>query len=393
MDIKRHLDESLLRHFKRHPKQVLSLLGARQVGKTTLLKRIFPEAQYLLLDNKPVRKNLETYDIYTYRQFIKPLAGITVLDEIHLLSDPGRAAKIIHDQMPQIQLIIAGSSALHIKNRTGESMAGRKVDYHLFPLTFGEYLYQTGVEENLNDHFLQRIVEGDMESRAHLFDLQATLSRVLTYGLSPYLIEHPSDTDYLKELASSAIFKDILELDLIENRQMAADLLKLLAYQIGNLINYSELANKLGADRRTVERYITIFEQSFILFRLTPFTSNRRDEISKSPKIYFYDIGVRNAIINDFSDPFLRRDAGALFENFIISEVYKHNTYQGSDYRMAFWRLTQGSEVDLVLRKGEEIIGCEVKISRGRTPIAFTNRYPHAHKRVIAASNFYDKQQ
>ncbi|MEK7649137.1 MAG: ATP-binding protein [Patescibacteria group bacterium] len=386
--IKRHLDSVIQSHFDRHKGQTLLLLGARQVGKTTLLKRIFPTAQYLLLDNDPVRKNFETYDINTYRQFINPTDTV-IIDEIQLLPDPGRAAKIIHDQMPQVKLIVTGSSALHIKNRSSESLAGRKIDYHLFPFTFAEYLYQIGIEEHLSDEFFSRLMSGHLNPRAHLFDLRATLSRILTVGLSPYLIDHPNNVEYLKELATSAIFKDILELDLIEDRRMAADLLRLLAYQIGNLINYSELASRLGADRRTVMRYISIFEQSFILFRLTPFTGNRRDEIGKAPKIYFFDVGLRNAIINDFSDPFLRRDFGALFENFIISEVYKHNAYSDNECQMAFWRTTQGAEIDLILRHGEQLIACEIKGTQRRVPVAFRNRYPHAQMLMMTPENFY----
>lgn len=385
---KRHIDTKIQTHFARG-RQVLLLLGARQVGKTTLLKRIFPEAQYFLLDNDPVRRNFETYDINSYRQFIRPDNKTIILDEIQLLPDPGRAAKIIYDQMPDIKLIITGSSALDIKNSTSESLAGRKTDYHLFPLTLSEYLYQTGAEHTLNNFFLDRIVNDTLAKNTHTFDLHATLGRVLTYGLSPYLINSPADRSYLKELAESAIYKDILELNLIENRKMAANLLKLLAYQIGNLINYSELASRLGIDVRTVQRYISIFEQSFILFRLYPFTGNRRDEIGKAPKIFFYDLGLRNAIIEDFSEPFFRRDFGALFENLIISEVLKHNAYNADTYKLAFWRTTAGAEVDLILYKGAHVIGCEIKISSGKISTSFKSRYPGAATRIVTFENCY----
>lgn len=388
-ELNRHIDAKISTHFEHHNRQILLLLGARQVGKTTLLNRLFPEAQYFLLDNDPVRKNFETYDINSYRQFIRPKSGAVIIDEIHLLPDPGRAAKIIYDQMPEIRLVITGSSALRIKNRSAESLAGRKIDYHLFPLTFAEYLYQTGAEKEMNKNFMRRVLEGSLSSRVHLFDLRAAVRRALTYGLHPYLVEHPDGAAYLKELASSAIFKDILELDLIENRRTAAELLKLLAYQIGNLINYSEIAGRLGIDARTVKRYISIFEQSFILFRLPPFTGNRRDEIGKAPKIYFYDTGVRNAIIDDFSDPLLRRDFGALFENFIISEMAKHNEYEEEGYGLAFWRTTQGAEVDLVLHKGSEVVGCEIKGTAKRMPASFLSRYPAARQVMITLDNFY----
>ncbi|MBU4381321.1 ATP-binding protein [Candidatus Parcubacteria bacterium] len=385
----RQIDSQIKSHFKNR-RQILLLLGARQVGKTTLLKRLFPEAQYFLLDNDPARKNFETYDIHSYRQFIGSQSSKTVIiDEIQLLPDPGRAAKIIYDQMPNVQLIITGSSALNIKNTASESLAGRKIDYQLFPLTFSEYLYQTRTEEELHDNFLERLVSGKLSPSIHQFDLSATVGRILTYGLNPYLVQNPSDSLYLSELASSSIYKDIFELNLIENRAVASNLLKLLAYQIGNLINYSELAAKLGVDARTVQRYISIFEQSFILFRLYPFTSKRRDEIGKAPKIYFYDLGLRNAVIEDFSNPFLRRDFGAMFENFVIGEILKHNVYSNAGYKLAFWRTVQGAEVDLVLHQGEEVIACEIKTAKGRACSAFNNRYPNAKVKLITIDNFY----
>lgn len=235
----RHLDEAIKTHFSGQ-RLVLQLLGARQVGKTTILKRIFPSAQYFLLDNEPIRKNFETYDQNFYRQMFSTTQKTIILDEIHLLSNPGRAAKIIFDQFPAKNLIITGSSALNIKNKTAESLAGRKIEYHLYPLTFAEYLDQTSVQTS-NYNIIETLRTGliSFNHKALLFDLRATLERVLTFGLYPYLIEHPGDTGYLSNLSDSVIFKDILELNLIENRRSALDLLKLLAHQIGNLISYS----------------------------------------------------------------------------------------------------------------------------------------------------------
>lgn len=385
--ITRHLDQQLQDHFSKS-RQIILLLGARQVGKTTLVKRLFPKAQYFSMDNDPMRRNFAAYDVNSYRQFLDPTCTHVVIDEIQLLEDPGRAAKIIYDQLPNVKLIITGSTALHIKNKTAESLAGRKLDYHLYPLTFSEYLFQTRTEDRLKENFLQRIIENKLNTTPHLFDIESTLERTLTYGLYPYLVTHPQENTYLTELSGSAIFKDILELNLIENRAVATDLLKLLAHQVGNLINYSELANKLKIDIRTVRRYISIFEQSYLIFRLYPYTSNRRDEIGKAPKIYFYDLGLRNAIIDDFSTPRLRRDYGALFESFIISEVVKHNQYTGHTFKIAYWRTTQGAEVDLVLHDRQTLIGCEIKTSRGSVSRAFTNRFPQAKTRVITTHNF-----
>jgi predicted AAA+ superfamily ATPase len=197
------------------------------------------------------------------------------------------------------------------------------------------------------------------------------------------------DVEYLKNFAESLVFKDILELQLIDNKRLAADLLKLLAYQIGNLISYAELSASLGADQRTIKRYIEIFEQSFLIFRLYPFTANRRDEIVKSPKVYYYDTGIRNAIIGDFSDIALRPDRGALFGNFIISECAKANAYAQAGYSLHYWRTKQKSEEDLVLVKGKEVIGAEIKYGKAASSEAFSRRYPEAVRRVLTAGNFY----
>lgn len=386
----RYLDEAIRNHFTKQ-RLVLLLLGARQVGKTTLLKRLFPSAQYFLIDNEPIRKNFETYDQNFYKQMFSNSSETIIMDEAHLLSDPGRAAKIIFDQFPDKKLVITGSSALNIKNRTAESLAGRKIEYHLYPLTFVEYLQQTNGQAG-EYNIAKTVQKGQISLSAHVlqFDLHATLERVLTYGFYPYLVDHPGDTEYLLNLSDSVIFKDILELDLIENRRTALDLLKLLAHQIGNLISYAEISRTLGIDSRTVRKYIEIFEQSYIIFRLYPYSNNARDEIGKSPKIYFHDLGLRNALIEDFSSPFLRRDAGSIFENFIICEFYKLNDYFKTDMSLNFWRTSQGSEVDLVLsKKNAPFIGLEIKMSKGKPSKAFSHRYPNTNLAVITSENFY----
>lgn len=388
MNFDRHLDSTLKGHFSKY-KEILILLGSRQTGKTTLVKKIFPHAQYLLVDNEPVRRALETYDINTYKSILQPESGELIIDEIHLLSNPGRAAKIIFDQLP-IKLIITGSSSFHIKNKTSESLAGRKIDYFLYPLTFSEYLFQNDIEKSLNHNIFDNITNRDNpQKKTYLFDCDEILNMVLLFGLYPNMLNHPGDTLYLNNFIDSLVFKDLLDLNLIDNRRAAVSLLKMLAYQTGNIINYSELADNIKIDQRTVKRYIEIFEQSFIVFRLYPFAKNRRDELIKSPKIYFFDTGVRNALINDFTDLSLRPDRGALFENFIISEVIKSNTCLNAGYNINFWRTKQKSEVDLLLSKGKQIIAAEIKYKGGSVNRAFRNSYPDALCRVINVENFY----
>jgi len=387
--MKRHLDTKISQHFEKY-KQVLVLLGSRQVGKTTMVKKIFPNGDYFLVDNEPVKKILESYDIETYKTLINENSREIIIDEIHLLDNPGRAIKIIYDQLENIKIIITGSSSFHIKNKTGESLAGRKIDYNIYPLTFSEYLSQKGIEKNLNFNIFKKIIDDkNSEDRLYKFDIKNILNSVLIYGQYPHLIKNSNDEKYLLNFVDSLIFKDILELNLIEDKKLAKDLLKLLAFQIGNLVNYTELAGSLKADQRTIKRYIEIFEQSFILFRLYPYSKNKRDEILKAAKIFFYDTGVRNALIGDFSDLESRADKGALFENFIISELIKQDSYSDRNYKFYYWRTKQGSEIDVVLEKGSELFGVEVKYKRKAVNVAFKNRYPEAKVKLITADNFY----
>ncbi|MEK7522682.1 MAG: ATP-binding protein [Patescibacteria group bacterium] len=381
----RHLDTSIANHFTTY-KQALILLGARQVGKTTILKRLFPQAYYLLLDNENTKKVLETYDLNTYRSILGRYKQI-ILDELHLLSDPGRAVKIIYDQIPHIQLIVTGSSSFHIKNKTGQSLAGRKIDYQLYPLTFSEYLVQTDVENTLNFQLLNQIISPSNNS--HLFSPSEILDQVLLFGLYPEMVALPQNRPYLKNLANSVVFQDLLELNLIDNKTKAKELLKLLAYQIGNLINYSELSNKLAIDQRTVKRYIDIFEDSFILYRLYPYSKKSRGEIVKNPKIYFWDVGLRNAIIDNFDPIHLRPDGGALFENFLITEIKKILSYRNDSTTVHYWRTKSGSEVDLVLDYQHQLYACEIKLNKGTVSPAFVHRYPNASLRILTPKNFY----
>lgn len=388
--MQRHLDNKIKDHFSKY-KQVLILLGSRQVGKTTIIKKLFPDSNYFLVDNEPIKKIFESYDIEAYKTIINKRYKNIIIDEIHLLSDPGRAAKIIHDQLSDFNLIITGSSSFHIKNKTSESLAGRKIDYNIYPLTFSEYLCQKETETDLNFNIFNKIInsKNNLSNNLYKFDIENILENILIYGQYPYAINYPADKKYILNFVDSLIFKDILELNLIEDKSLARNLLKLLALQIGNLINYSELALNLNADQRTIKRYIEIFEQSFILFRLYPYSKNKRDEISKAPKIYFYDTGLRNAIINNFSSIDLRLDKGALFENFIIAEMIKQNSYLDKNFSFYYWRTKQGSEIDLVLEGDGQLIGVEIKYSKNKVNKAFGNRYPKAELKSITSGNFY----
>lgn len=383
----RLIDEKINNHFNLR-KETLILLGARQIGKTTLLKRLFPKATYLLVDNETVRKGLDRYDISFYKQMFVPSTRELVIDEIHLLKDPGRCAKIIYDQIPDMKLIITGSSALHIKNKMGESLAGRKIDYFLYPLTFTEYLYQKAIISELSAKILEN-VENRNWGKKFGVDFEGTLENVLVYGLYPHMVSNFNDKIYLENLSGSIIFKDLLELRSIENREGALNLLKALAYQIGKPLNVNELSSRLNLETKTINRYLNIFEQSFIIFSLTPYTKSGRDEIGKSKKYYFWDLGVRNALINNFNAVNLRDDYPKLFENFIIAEIKKENYYKNSEFNFNYWKTVQGSEIELVLSRGGELIGLEIGLGGERTNKAFKNRHPKSEVFQVTPQNFF----
>jgi len=386
----RHLDEAVISHFEKY-KEVLVLLGARQVGKTTLVRKIFPNANYLIVDNEPIKSALERYDPAVYKQLLDTTNDLVVVDEIHKLSDPGRAAKIFFDQLPQYKLIITGSSAFDIKNKASESLAGRKIDYHLYQLTLSEYLTQSGLEKELSFGQMERLVAGRKQEKViRPYDHKGILDNILLFGLYPAMLSHSRDTTYLTNLIDSVVFKDLVELSLLENKAAALSLLKLLAYQIGSLVNYAELAAKLGIGAKTVRRYIELFEQSFLIFTLRPYSSRKRDEITKMPKVFFYDLGLRNALINNFEPLGVRGDAGALFENFVVSESLKYNYYGNFGYSFNYWRTKSGSEVDLILSKpGSDLLAVEIKNQSRRVNRAFLSRYPGSKLTVISRENYW----
>lgn len=386
----RHLDQALRNHFEKY-KEILVLLGARQVGKTTIIKRIFPQASYLIVDNEPIKNALERYDPAVYRQLLNAGSKWLVIDEIQKLSDPGRAAKIFFDQLPQFKLIITGSSTFNIKNKASESLAGRKIDYHLYPLSLSEYLVQNGLEDTLSLSPFEKLL-GDKKATEVIrpYDHKEILDNILLYGLYPAMQAHPRDWVYLANLIDSVVFKDLVELQLLENKSAALSLLKLLAYQIGSLVNYAELASKLGIGAKTVKRYIELFEQSFIIFTIKPYSTRKRDEISKMPKVYFYDLGLRNALINNFEPIASRGDAGSCFENFIVSELLKYNYYGSFGFSFNYWRTKSGSEIDLVLnRPGYKPIALEIKSQSRRVNQAFVSRYPDSKMIVISRNNYW----
>lgn len=372
----------------KHPtKQVTVLLGSRQAGKTTLLQHTFPEAAYINVEASNYRELFNTRDLKKIVQTMQLAHGaektIWILDEVQRLEDPGLVAKVIHDEYPSIRLIISGSSALEIANKASESLAGRKKTFTLFPLTLREKLVQLNQLKIVRASGIQL---PPTDTSSFIEEIKASMQ----FGMYPALLNvatQKEKEDYLLELADSTILKDIYYLNLVKNTQNLHALLKLLAYQIGQQVNVTELASRIGIARATVGDYIELLKKTFVIFTLPPYTKKRRDEIGKSEKVYFYDLGVRNAVINDFSPVEFRRDYGSIFENFVISELLKLNHSYRERYSQYYWRTKWGSEVDLILVRDNRHIALEVKTRKGSMSHAFKNTYPDGDEYVVTVDN------
>lgn len=381
---------SLIKENITNRQEAVVLTGPRQAGKTKLLTTLFPEASYFPCDDEPVKLMLNSHSIATYRQYL-PQSGIVIVDEVQNLTDPGRVGKLIVDNLKGIKLFITGSSGLAIKNKHTESMAGRAISYELLPLTLSEYLTQHQITgEILNFRIFDQFNSSSVpKNKSHLYDSSSLWNRVLVFGLYPALLGDPDPSLYLKNLINRIIFKDLMDLKLIDDKTKAIQLLTLLAHQIGQIISMAELANQANMDQRTVSRYIKLFQECYLIYLLYPFSKRERDVLIKRPKVYFYDTGLRNALIGNHQNLELRTDAGHLFENFCVMEAVKAITYQQLGSKLYFWRSKQGAEIDLVIENQEQLRGIEFKWHRGHTTTTFTDRYPEATIKIISRETVY----
>ena len=380
--IENHVYEMLGR-----PHKAILILGARQVGKTTLLgslqKRLESQGEsvrYLNCDLEEERRAIDT----TSRLLLDRLtAGKEALfvDEIQRLENPGLTLKILVDLYPHLKILVTGSSSFEMRNRLSEAMTGRYIDFLLYPISVLEALEQAGMG---SDPALQKPAA------------DVLLGDVLRYGLYPevYLEPNPAVKQILlAKLVESYLFKDILAFQRVRYSQKIVDLARALAYQIGSEVNENELANRLKMDRKTVLSYIDILEQAFVVTRLGPFSRHPRREIGKQSKIYFLDLGIRNALIGDFNDLSLRPDRGALWENFLIVERYKWFSNQGRRVQGRFWRTYGGAEVDYIeeshsgkIQAYEFKYGCA---ELGRGADSFVRTY-HSAVRLVNQENYLD---
>lgn len=353
--------------------KVVVIYGARRVGKTTLLKKfvesIDEEVLFVNGDDMVVRQYLESQSTEKLRDFVGN-HSLLLVDEAQYVRQIGLNLKIIVDNIPTIRVIATGSSSFDLAKDIGEPLTGRKRVLKLLPLAQMEIAQ----------------IEKPHETKAHL-------EARMIYGAYPEVVLMNSNTEreeYLRELLSSYLFKDILQLEGIRHADKLERLLQLLAFQIGKEVSLAELGRQLGMSKNTVERYLDLLEKVFVIYRRNGFSRNLRKEISKNHRYYFYDNGIRNALINNFNPLAIRDDIGALWENYVITERMKRQEYLRQSVNGYFWRTYDKKEIDLVEEQQGKLAGFEVKWKRDRAtpPKDWTAAYPDADFQVVNQENY-----
>ena len=365
--IKRALFQKLNEKFNKG--KAIVLLGPRQVGKTTLINTCLEGQDFLFLngDDPEIRNLLENTGVSKLRLIIGKNT-LVFIDEAQRIKDIGLIAKMIIDQFKEVQLIVSGSSALEINQSTQEPLTGRKFEYQLFPISWEEF-----------------------ENHVGYLEANTQLEERLIYGMYPDVFNNRSEAgEILKQLTTSYLYKDVLSITGIKKPELLDKLLKALALQIGSEVSYNELANLLQIDKTTVSKYIDLLEKAYIVFRLNSYSSNQRNEIKNNRKIYFYDNGIRNMIINNLNPLELRTDKGALWENFLISERIKLQQYNQLYTNNYFWRTVQKQEIDFVEETNGQVTAYEFKWNskgKAKIPAVFLNQY-NAIGKIIDKENF-----
>lgn len=352
-------------------KKIMVILGPRQVGKTTLLKQLTLEASNVLsfdCDNMDDRLALENKT----KTELAALVGHTstiIIDEAQRVHNVGMTLKMLGDLHLDAQIYVTGSSSLQLADDINEPATGRLLEFNLYPLSLSEIAAHTSWRE---------------ENRL--------LEHRLIYGTYPEIVNHPEHARVLlQNIVNSYLYKDLLEYKGIKKPDMLRKLVTALALQIGNEVSYNELGSLLRIDKETVENYIDLLEKCFVIFRLDSYSRNLRNEIKKGKKIYFYDNGVRNAIINNFSPLEMRNDVGALWENLMMIERRKRNAYSGQFVQQYFWRTQKQQEIDLIEEKDGQLSAFEFKWKTGkvaRKPLPFGEAYPNATFETITPENY-----
>ena len=350
--------------------KAIIIYGARQVGKTTLIRALQQDAAvpsiYLSCDEPDVRRALAGKTSTELKMLIGA-NKLVLIDEAQRVAAIGITIKLLTDTAPDVQVIAAGSSAFELSSRIEEPLTGRKREFRLYPFSLTEL--------------------GQMYSPV---EVRRLVERCLIFGLYPEVIKAPETAAAaLREIAGSYLYKDVLAFQQIRNAEALERLVQSVALQIGNEVSYNELAQQVGVDKKTIASYLRILEQAFIIFRLESFSRNLRNELKRSRKIYFLDTGIRNAVINNLNPPELRGDVGGLWENFVIAERMKRNHDQQLFPSSYFWRSHQGQEIDYLEELNGELRGYEIKWreKRMKVPAAFSAAYPDCPVTLINREN------
>ncbi|MBQ9545999.1 MAG: ATP-binding protein [Bacteroidales bacterium] len=353
--------------------KAIVLIGARQVGKTTLLKDCLTGMEGVLWmngDNLEIRTLMESITIERLRSMIGN-NRVVVIDEAQRIADIGLKGKLITDNFPEVQLILTGSSSLDLANKVNEPLTGRKWEYKLFPMSFAELTAHHGM--------IQEMMK---------------LPTRLVYGCYPDVVCNPgSEREILNNLTESYLYKDVLVWERIKRPDKIVRLLQALAYQVGSEVSTNELSRMVELDRATVEKYINLLEQAQVIFRLGAFSRNLRSEIKSSRKIYFYDNGIRNALIGNLSDISVRADVSALWENYMVSELIKKNAYNLKYAQSYFWRTTQQQEIDYLEECDGKLKAYEFKWSptkKVKISKTFLSAYPNTEVVTVNKENYID---
>lgn len=357
--------------------KVLLLIGPRQVGKTTLLKNILnsvsseKKVQFWNCDESDVRQFLSEANSAKLKSFVGN-SDFIVIDEAQRVKDIGLTIKLLHDSFPNVQLAVTGSSSLDLSNSINEPLTGRKFEYNLFPFSTNELVNHTSMLEEMR-----------------------LLKNRLVYGFYPDIVNNPGEEkEILTNIVNSYLYKDVFEFQDIRKSSVIEKLVQALALQVGSEVSFNELGNLLGIDTVTVQRYVDLLEKAYVVFHIRSYSRNVRNELKKSIKIYFYDNGVRNSVISNFSPVEIRSDIGALWENFLISERIKNNAYHNKNAKYYFWRTTQKQEIDFIEEVDQNLFAYEFKYNpkkaNSKCPLTFSNNYPNVPFDVITYENYMD---
>jgi len=354
--------------------KIILLLGARQVGKTTLLKQLAKELDehtaWLNVDEADILQELNAANTSTrLLNLIGKQTRLVVIDEAQQVEGIGKKLKLLHDTHPEIQVIATGSSSFDMLNVMAEPLTGRKRTFHLYPLSF------------------QEIVDN-----SNLLEAKRMLEQRLIWGSYPEVLNNPgNEKEALIEIAQSYLYKDVLKLEGIRKSAHIEKLLQSLAFQVGSEVKYNELANTIGnINTITVEKYLDVLEKAYIIYKLPALSRNMRNEIKKGKKYYFYDNGIRNVIISNYAPVEMRMDKGALWENFLISERLKQNHYSSNTPNTYFWRTHDQAEIDYIEEYNGIMNAFEFKWKNAkvRFPDSFKNAYPNHTLRLVNQDNF-----